>query len=92
MAVAAATPGGTGACHHAIVNCLEPGQAFEELPEELTRVFGEPEFVLELDLSQDRKLANADIGQVIENLSQQGYHLQLPPETPVEEIIQRSLK
>ncbi|HED66968.1 MAG TPA: aminotransferase class I/II-fold pyridoxal phosphate-dependent enzyme [Planctomycetes bacterium] len=26
MAVAAATPGGTGACHHAIVNFLEPGQ------------------------------------------------------------------
>jgi len=25
-AVAAATPGGTGACHHAIVNFLEPGQ------------------------------------------------------------------
>jgi aromatic-amino-acid transaminase len=27
MAVAAATPGGTGALHHAIVNFLEPGQA-----------------------------------------------------------------
>jgi len=26
MAVAAATPGGTGACHHSIVNFLEPGQ------------------------------------------------------------------
>ncbi len=26
QAVAAATPGGTGACHHAIVNFLEPGQ------------------------------------------------------------------
>lgn len=25
-AIAAATPGGTGACHHAIVNFLEPGQ------------------------------------------------------------------
>lgn len=27
LAVAVATPGGTGACHHAIVNFLEPGQA-----------------------------------------------------------------
>ena len=27
MAVAAATPGGTGAIHHAVVNFLEPGQA-----------------------------------------------------------------
>ncbi len=26
LAVSAATPGGTGACHHAIVNFLEPGQ------------------------------------------------------------------
>ena len=70
---------------------LALGQAFEDLPEALQATFGAPEFVLKLALSPERKLANADVGQVMENLAAQGYHLQLPPETPVEEIIRQSL-
>jgi uncharacterized protein YcgL (UPF0745 family) len=69
---------------------LGPDQSFEDLPDALKSVFGEPEFVLELELSPDRKLASEDVNQVISNLVEQGYHLQLPQEISVEEIIQRS--
>ncbi|HEY5775507.1 MAG TPA: YcgL domain-containing protein [Xanthomonadales bacterium] len=58
---------------------LLEGQDFDDLPEELKRVFGKPEFVMNLQLSPERKLAYEDIKQVMHNLSEQGYHLQLPP-------------
>jgi len=52
---------------------------FEEIPEQLLQLFGEPEFTLEFDLTEDRKLALADARQVIQSLSEQGYYLQMPP-------------
>lgn len=60
---------------------LREGQEWSDLPDTLTRIFGEPEFVLELELTPERTLANEDVIQVMANLEEQGYHLQLPPET-----------
>mgnify|MGYP000395067258 CR=1 FL=1 len=54
--------------------------AFEDLPVALLRVFGEPAFVMDLELSSNRKLAYEDIHEVMENLADQGYHLQMPPQ------------
>ena len=51
----------------------------EDLPLSLRKVFGEPQYVLDLDLTKDRKLAYEDVRQVMQNLAEQGYHLQLPP-------------
>ena len=48
---------------------LKEKDAFAELPEPLRRRFGEPEFSMELELTADRKLANADARQVIEAVS-----------------------
>jgi len=52
---------------------------FDELPNALRKAFGEPEQVMDLDLTPERKLAYEDIQQVRHNLAEQGYHLQLPP-------------
>ena len=58
---------------------LSDESEFEDLPISLRNAFGEPGFVMKLDLTPDRKLANEDVNQVLNNLAEQGYHLQLPP-------------
>ena len=52
---------------------------FEDLPNSLQQVFGEPEFVMTLVLTPDRKLAYEDAEKVIQNLQEKGFHLQMPP-------------
>jgi len=59
---------------------LLAGKDYDDLPEALKKVFGEPEFVMDLDLTPDRALAQEDINQVMKNLAEQGYHLQMPPQ------------
>ena len=68
---------------------LEQDLAFEDLPAELRQAFGEPAFVMQLKLNTERRLARVDVRQVLEQLGAQGYYLQLPPELPVEEEIER---
>lgn len=58
---------------------LLAGYDFEDLPSALKEVFGQPEFVMNLELTPERKLAYADITHVMQDLSEQGYHLQMPP-------------
>jgi uncharacterized protein YcgL (UPF0745 family) len=52
---------------------------FEDLPNSLQQVFGEPEFVMTLELTPERKLAYEDAEKVIQNLHEKGFHLQMPP-------------
>ena len=70
---------------------LAQGRAFEDLPPELRQLFGEPCFVMHLNLGPDRRLARVDTRSVLEHLETNGYYLQLPPEIPVEEEITRRL-
>jgi len=58
---------------------LREGYEFDELPDTLKQAFGAPEFVMQLELTPERKLAYEDAEQVRHNLAEQGYHLQLPP-------------
>ncbi|AHK78074.1 hypothetical protein M911_01360 [Ectothiorhodospira haloalkaliphila] len=53
---------------------------FSNIPQALLNVFGTPEFALEFVLSPDRRLAREDPSQVLANLKNQGFHLQMPPE------------
>ncbi|MFC1796390.1 YcgL domain-containing protein [Pseudomonadota bacterium] len=64
---------------------------FADLPTELQQHFGEPAFVMNLQLSAERKLARVDVGKVLLGLQECGYYLQLPPELPVEEEITKWL-
>jgi len=60
---------------------LLEGHDFDDLPVALKKVFGEPGFVMDLELSAERKLAYEDVLQVMQNLGEQGYHLQMPPQS-----------
>lgn len=51
---------------------------FDNIPKQLLRIFGTPQFTLEFELTEDRKLSQAEAKQVMQNLSTQGYYLQMP--------------
>jgi uncharacterized protein YcgL (UPF0745 family) len=52
---------------------------FARLPEPLRGRLGALAFVLETDLSPERKLAREDAATVMGNLAARGFHLQFPP-------------
>ncbi len=58
---------------------LRTKDGFDQLPEGLRRLLGTPELVMELELHADRKLARAEVRNVMERLRAQGYYLQMPP-------------
>jgi uncharacterized protein len=68
---------------------LAEGKALEDLPDFLLEKFGPAELILELDLSQRQKLAQADLKSVKKQLMSKGYYLQLPPERSVEKLLQQ---
>ena len=61
---------------------LPQRDAFDDLPEPLLQQFGEPVYVMELELTPDRPLANADIHRVLAALRDPGFYLQMPPKDP----------
>ena len=60
---------------------------FSIVPEALMTVFGEPEFSFSFNLKADRKLAKEDTDEVLKNLEEQGYHLQLQKDVLVEQML-----
>ncbi len=64
---------------------LAKADNFEEIPQALLSLFGEPFLVMQLELSLDRPLAREDVSKVIGNLKEQGFHLQMPPK-PIPEM------
>ena len=65
---------------------------FDDLPGELQDMFGDPVFVMTLDLSDREQLARVDVVSVKAALKAEGYFLQLPPKIPVEEEILGQIK
>ena len=61
---------------------LKEKDNFGELPDPLRKHFGEPEFAMELELTPDRQLANAEADTVLTALEREGFYLQLPPKDP----------
>lgn len=55
------------------------GQALNAVPENLQRTLGKPEKVMSLELTEDKKLARADVKNVMNSLEEQGFYLQMPP-------------
>ena len=53
--------------------------ALARVPESLLAAFGPPAHAFDLVLSPQRQLAREDIHKVLDNLEQQGFHLQMPP-------------
>ena len=53
---------------------------FSKVPDALLSNFGKMEFVMDIELSQERKLAKEDAGKIIDSLKEQGFFVQLPPQ------------
>ena len=62
---------------------------FSSVPDELMKVFGPPEFSFSFDLTAARKLAKEDAVEVLDNLENRGYHLQLQDDELIEEMLAR---
>lgn len=58
---------------------LKAGFDQDDLPEALILLLGELTQFLSLALKPDSKLAQANIGDVLNALREQGYYLQMPP-------------
>jgi len=55
---------------------------FARLPPAVLAQMGELRFVLEVALTSERKLAQADADVVRRNLAERGFHIQFPPTQP----------
>ncbi len=53
---------------------------FDAVPEPLMQRFGQPAFVMQLQLHEERPLARQDVKRVMASLHENGFHLQMPPE------------
>ena len=60
---------------------LAAEDAFDSAPVELMQTFGTPVLVMQLLLDSDKALAREDIQTVMQNLAENGWHLQMPPHT-----------
>ncbi len=58
---------------------------FSAVPEALLNTFGKPQLVTMINLATKSKLAHADINKVKQQLTEQGFYLQLPP--PPEDLL-----
>ena len=65
---------------------------FDVIDKKLQKKLGQLDFAMTLELNQTKKLAKEDPRKIIENLQSQGFHLQLPSETTVEELMAKLAK
>ena len=60
---------------------VERSHGFVDVPAVLLEQFGEPESVMVIALTPERRLARADTVQVIADIERDGFYLQMPPTT-----------
>lgn len=58
---------------------VEKSKGLDEVPDQLKSLFKEFIHVVDFLLSPDKKLAREDAEKVLNNMKEQGYHLQMPP-------------
>ena len=71
---------------------LEKKDDFSDIPESLLNSFGAMEFVMDLELTPDRRLAKEDAGQVILSLQEKGFFVQMPPTIVPEALVLKNSK
>ncbi len=54
-------------------------RGLQDVPEALLARFGEPQSVMTLVLTPERKLARVGAAEVLAGIDEQGFYLQLPP-------------
>jgi uncharacterized protein YcgL (UPF0745 family) len=56
-------------------------EELQRVPDGLKQLLGRLQKVLELELGSGRILAQADAGEVLRQIEERGYYLQMPPRT-----------
>ncbi len=51
----------------------------KRVPEPLLEQFGTPQSVMVIPMTTERKLARADAAEVLQQITDQGFYLQMPP-------------
>ncbi len=54
-------------------------EGLKRVPDDLLKMFGVPQEVMGLPISEDKKLGRADAKKVMSEIKIKGYYLQLPP-------------
>ncbi|MFK5950051.1 MAG: YcgL domain-containing protein [Methylococcales bacterium] len=65
---------------------------FSEVPEPLLNSFGKIEFVMELEITPERKLAREDVAKVLASLQEKGFFVQVPPTIIPNALVQKNSK
>jgi len=65
---------------------------FSEVPEPLLNSFGKIEFVMELEITPERKLAREDVAMVLASLQEKGFFVQVPPTITPNTLVQKNSK
>lgn len=63
---------------------------FECVPPEVMNAFGAPKKAMELEVKPGMKMARSNPAEVLANLKERGFHLQMPP--PTHELVEEVLK
>jgi uncharacterized protein YcgL (UPF0745 family) len=58
---------------------LSREDGFKRVPEVLLKQFGKPVLVTTMLLAATKKLARADVTKVMDDITRQGFYLQMPP-------------
>ena len=58
---------------------MKKGAGLEDLPEALSQVFGKPIHVMDMLLNEEKALARASSAEVIKDIEEKGFFLQMPP-------------
>jgi uncharacterized protein YcgL (UPF0745 family) len=58
---------------------VDAEEGLDRVPDDLLRRFGKPVEVMALQLTAEKRLARADVGEVMRQLAENGYYLQMPP-------------
>jgi uncharacterized protein len=61
-------------------NEAEAANPLEVLPEAMRVAFGRATFVMDLELTESRKLARVNVMHVIDSIETKGFFIQVPPE------------
>ncbi|WP_409425956.1 YcgL domain-containing protein [Pseudoalteromonas sp. RW-H-Ap-1] len=69
---------------------VEKRDDFSKVPEPLMAMFGQPQYVMIINLAKRTQLGVADLDTLKQSLSDQGFYLQIPP--PEENLLSQLRK
>ncbi|NOQ14392.1 MAG: hypothetical protein GQ583_07960 [Methyloprofundus sp.] len=58
---------------------LDKQDDFSSIPEAILKSIGQPEYVMQLEITPERKLAREKAGEVLKGIEENGFFIQMPP-------------